>query len=268
VNLFGLGGSAFGGEIIRNLIFTTSKVPFTIFRGYEVPAYLNANSLVIASSYSGNTEETLEAAELARKAGARIIVVTSGGKLKEWAGTHGFSVITLPGGYPPRAAAGLSFVQQRYLLRHYGLIPDFEADDKGRVYHTWEKWECFKAGFYAERIKDMTTEEGEEKYREFLSDVSAFESALAAVITQWKFSCEHYLTNDRMNRIAWLGQAATCIVLGIPAAHRGGFYLLTAEQQDRANAAALAALNKWLESNGREVVDMDTAAPDREMEIY
>jgi glucose/mannose-6-phosphate isomerase len=128
VNLFGLGGSAFGGEIIRNLIFTTSKVPFTIFRGYEVPAYLNANSLVIASSYSGNTEETLEAAELARKAGARIIVVTSGGKLKEWAGTHGFSVITLPGGYPPRAAAGLSFVQQLYILRHYGLIPDFEAD--------------------------------------------------------------------------------------------------------------------------------------------
>lgn len=128
VNLFGLGGSAFGGEIVRNLVFASAKVPFCIYRGYETPAYLSAHALVIASSYSGNTEETLEAAELARKSGALVICVTSGGKLKAWADQHGFATITLPGGYPPRAAAGLSFVQQLYILRHFGLIADFEAD--------------------------------------------------------------------------------------------------------------------------------------------
>ncbi len=128
VNVFGLGGSAFGGEIVRNLIFATCKAPYTIYRGYEAPAYLGAGALAIASSYSGNTEETLEAAELARKAGAQVVCISSGGKLKAWADQHGFATISLPGGYPPRAAAGLSFVQQLYILRHYGLIPDFEAD--------------------------------------------------------------------------------------------------------------------------------------------
>jgi hypothetical protein len=142
------------------------------------------------------------------------------------------------------------------------------TSDKGRVFHTYEKWECHQAGFYATSKEGMSKAECEEAMRDLLVDIPAFRDALDRVVNEWKHSCEHYLTNAAMNRIAWLGQAATCIVLGIPAAHRGGFYLLTAEQQDRANAAALAALNKWLESNGREVVDMDTAAPDREMEIY
>jgi hypothetical protein len=142
------------------------------------------------------------------------------------------------------------------------------TSDKGRVFHTYEKWECHQAGFYATSKEGMSKAECEEAMRDLLVDIPAFKDALDRVVAEWKHSCEHYLTNAAMNRIAWLGQAATCIVLGIPAAHRGGFYLLTADQQDRANAAALAALNKWLAANGREVVDMDTAAPDREMEIY
>jgi hypothetical protein len=68
--------------------------------------------------------------------------------------------------------------------------------------------------------------------------------------------------------VAWLGQAATCYALGIPAAYRGGFYLLTSDQQEAANKAALAALNKWLKANGRKAVSMEEASPDREMEIY
>jgi hypothetical protein len=56
--------------------------------------------------------------------------------------------------------------------------------------------------------------------------------------------------------------------MGIPAVYRGGFYLLTSDQQTAANKAALTYLNKWLKGSGRQPVDMDTAAPDREMEIY
>jgi ParB-like chromosome segregation protein Spo0J len=142
------------------------------------------------------------------------------------------------------------------------------TSDDGRVFHTYEKWECHKAGFYATTKDGMTKADCEEAMRDLLADLPKFKKALAGVVSEWKHSCEHYLTNAAMNRIAWLGQAATCYSLGIPAVYRGGFYLLTQEQQEAANKAALQALNRWLKSNGRKPVDMDTAAPDREMEIY
>jgi len=142
------------------------------------------------------------------------------------------------------------------------------TSDDGRIFHTYDKWECHKAGFYATTKDGMNKAECEAAMRDLLADLPEFKKALRAVITKWKHSCEHYLTNAAMNRIAWLGQAAACYALGIPAVYRGGFYLLTSEQQEAANAAALAALNKWLKANDRKPVDMDTAAPDREMEIY
>lgn len=74
-----------------------------------------------------------------------------------------------------------------------------------RIYHTWEKWECYPAGLYEDKPKGMTKEEGEVKYRDFLSDLPSFEKALKKIIVDWKFSCEHYLSNPNMNRIAWLG---------------------------------------------------------------
>lgn len=142
------------------------------------------------------------------------------------------------------------------------------TSDDGRVFHTYDKWECHKAGFYATTKDGMSKAECEEAMRDLLADLPRFKKALRAVIAEWPHSCEHYLTNAAMNRIAWLGQAATCYALGIPAVYRGGFYLLTADQQEAANKAALQALNKWLKANGRKPVDMGTAAPDREMEIY
>ena len=148
------------------------------------------------------------------------------------------------------------------------VIPDFEADDKGRIYHTWERWECYRAGFYQERPKDITTEEGEEKYREFLSDLTRFEVALVEVTCKWKHSCEHYLTNDRMNRIAWLGQASVALALGIPSCCRGGYHKLTEEQKTAADEMALKYLNLWLVANGREQVDYEAAGGRTEAELY
>ena len=142
------------------------------------------------------------------------------------------------------------------------------TSDEGRVFHTFDKWECHKAGFYATTKDGMSKAECEEAMRDLLADLPRFKAALEAVVIEWKHSCEHYLTNAAMNRVAWLGQAATCYALGIPAVYRGGFYLLTERQQKAADKAALAALNKWLKANGREPVDMEEAAPDREMEIY
>ena len=137
-----------------------------------------------------------------------------------------------------------------------------------RIFHTWEKWECHKSGFYDEKPNGMTQEQGEEKYREFLADIDKFEAALKEVISKWKHSCEHYLTNDRMNRIAWLGQASVALSLGIPSCCRGGYNLLTDSQKEIADSLALKYLNIWLTSNGRNAVEREQALSRTENELY
>jgi ParB-like chromosome segregation protein Spo0J len=141
--------------------------------------------------------------------------------------------------------------------------------DVERIFHTYEKWECHKAGFYATSFQGKSKTECNEMYREFLADLPRFEAALAAVTTQWKYSCEHYLTNVAMNRIAWLGQASMCFATGVPSEFRGGFSLLTKEQQQQANETALKDLNKWLVANRRAEVTMDEAmSGERQSDIY
>lgn len=143
------------------------------------------------------------------------------------------------------------------------------TSDEDRIFHTYDKWECFKAGFYATNKEGMTTDECEKEYEKFLSDDDKFKNALEGVITNWKHSCEHYLTNKSMNRIAWLGQASLCYALGIPSVYRGGFNRLTSEQQDRANNIALEYLNKWLVANGlMEVTLEEGLLIDRQAEVY
>ena len=103
-------------------------MPFNIVRDYDVPGYVSEHTLLIASSYSGNTEETLSALESAMPKNPKVVAVTSGGKLLEIAKEKGFDHIVLPGGYPPRSAAGFSITQQLFVLRYFDLIGDFEAD--------------------------------------------------------------------------------------------------------------------------------------------
>jgi hypothetical protein len=96
----------------------------------------------------------------------------------------------------------------------------------------------------------------------------SFELALKQVTEEWKFSCEHYLTNDRMNRIAWLGQASVARALGIPSGCRGGYQLLTDEQKQAADEMALKYLNLWLDKQGMKKVDMSDALGRTEAELY
>lgn len=149
------------------------------------------------------------------------------------------------------------------------VIADFEPDDGDRILHTWDKWECYRAGFHAERPPNgMSHEEGEERYREFLVDLERFERTLREITAEWKFSCEHYLTNDRMNRVAWLGQASLAKALGIPAVCRGGYQLLTADQKYAADQMALKYLNAWLVANGRDQRMLGDAVGRTEAELY
>lgn len=147
---------------------------------------------------------------------------------------------------------------------------NINTDDPNRIFHTHEKWECFKAGFYSTTPPEgMTKQDCESAYRDFLANTTRFSDALEHVITEWKHSCEHYLTNVAMNRIAWLGQASACYALKISSQFRGGFHLLSPEQQIAANETALVYLNKWLEANGRSAVTMDEAiSGERQSDIY
>lgn len=117
----GLGGSGIGGTIISQLAQDQLEVPVYVNKDYHLPHFCSDKSLVIACSYSGNTEETLSALDEAEEAGAQIACVTSGGKLYERAMSSGINCIKIPGDYPPRAAFGFSFVQLLRLLAHYGL---------------------------------------------------------------------------------------------------------------------------------------------------
>lgn len=143
------------------------------------------------------------------------------------------------------------------------------TSDENRVFHTYEKWECYKAGFYNTTHPTLSKAQCEEAYREFLSDLPKFESALNSVIEEWKHSCEHYLTNVSMNRIAWLGQASACYALGIPSAFRSGFSMMTSAGQGEADGLALKYLNHWLTANEIDPVTMDEAySGDRQSDIY
>lgn len=151
-------------------------------------------------------------------------------------------------------------------------VKDFRTvntSDASRIFHTHDKWECYKAGFYSPTLNGLTPEECERMYQSFLTNDEVFSDALEYVITNWKHSCEHYLTNAAMNRIAWLGQAAACHAMGIPSSFRGGFNLLTEAEKQRANEIALKYLNKWLIANGRSEVNMEIAySGDRQSDIY
>lgn len=142
------------------------------------------------------------------------------------------------------------------------------TNDENRIFHTYNTWECFKAGFYNTTKDGMTRKQCEEAYRDFLADIPRFAETLEHVITEWKNSCEHYLTNTAMNRIAWLGQAAMCYAAGIPSTFRSGFDLLTLEQQKAANEMALIYLNKWLVMNNRKEVTMEEGLSDNQSELY
>lgn len=143
------------------------------------------------------------------------------------------------------------------------------TSDPNRVFHTHDKWECVKAGFYSSTVEGKTKEQCKLEYAEFLSNIEQFAEALKDVFRLWPTSCEHYLTNIAMNRIAWLGQASMCIARGIPSQFCSGFNLLSEEQQEAANETALTALNGWLESRGMAAVDMHEALSyGRQVEIY
>jgi glucose/mannose-6-phosphate isomerase len=107
----GLGGSGISGTILAELVAGDCPVPVLVNKDYSLPAFVNENSLVLACSYSGNTEETLAVLKAAIRQKAQVICISSGGTMEEIAVKNNFTLIKVPGGHPPRASFGYPFVQ-------------------------------------------------------------------------------------------------------------------------------------------------------------
>ena len=151
----GLGGSGIGGSIINQIVEMEIKVPVTVNKDYFLPAFVGKDSLVVVSSYSGNTEETLAAMEIAMERGAKIVCVTSGGKVLVIAKAKGYDHIIIPGGMPPRSCLAYSFTQLFYVLHGFGLIGDWFKADLETSIHLLDHEEehvCAEAYYLAEKL--------------------------------------------------------------------------------------------------------------------
>ena len=124
VLLLGMGGSAIGGDLAKDLISTECSMCLLVHGDYHLPAWVDRDTLVIASSYSGNTEETLGGAAAAIDRGAPVVGITSGGRLAELLHAAGRPVVTIRYRSQPRAALGHSLVPVLGILRAAGLIAD------------------------------------------------------------------------------------------------------------------------------------------------
>jgi glucose/mannose-6-phosphate isomerase len=117
----GVGGSAIGGEILRSYLSCRMRIPMIICRDYRLPAFVNANSTVVISSYSGNTREALSCLGEALGRRAKVACISSGGELVTRVMKRSIPFVRIPSGYPPRAAVGFSFAALLSLAWHLGL---------------------------------------------------------------------------------------------------------------------------------------------------
>jgi len=141
----GLGGSAIGADLLRSYVRYEIKAPLSVNRNYFLPAYADENTLVIASSYSGNTEETLSAYEDAKTKGCKIVCISSGGKLSVMAESDGYFLIKIPKGYQPRCALGFSFIPLLTLIAKLGFVRERDSDVMNLVNYIKNKYEQYSS---------------------------------------------------------------------------------------------------------------------------
>lgn len=138
----GMGGSALAAKIVNVLMADTLEIPFEVIREYDLPVYVNESTLVIASSYSGNTEETLSCFEQAQKYGAQLGVVAAGGKLVDLAEAAKVPRVIIPGGIQPRMAMLYNLRALLLLLSSFGVIDQkllHEVEDSAEWLHEESK---------------------------------------------------------------------------------------------------------------------------------
>ena len=126
--VLGMGGSAIGGDLLSDYLADEFAIPIVVIRGYDIPKFVDEDSLVFAVSYSGNTEETISALKKCLDAKARVITLTSGGKFAILSQENNFPLIKIPAGIQPRAAISYLFFPVLKTLERLGLIKERNSE--------------------------------------------------------------------------------------------------------------------------------------------
>lgn len=190
-----MGGSALQAEFVRT--YPVLQVPFVIVKDYDLPAFVNESTLVIVSSYSGNTEETLSALEQAQARGAAIVVMAGGGKLQEKAEVEGLHFVQVPKAVQPRMAVLYAYRALVEVLVAYGLAPE---DSIGVLEAAVPKLEQAVAGW----VKEVPTAQNPAKQLalQLVGKTPIIYSGphMAPAAYKWKIG-----TNENAKNTAWTG---------------------------------------------------------------
>lgn len=120
----GLGGSAISADLINNYLGSEIEMPIIVNRNYNLPMFAGKNTLFIASSYSGNTEETISALKQAIEIGCKIVCITTGGEVESIAKNKNIPCVKVQPGFQPRYSLGLSFFSLLKVFQELKLISD------------------------------------------------------------------------------------------------------------------------------------------------
>ncbi len=134
----GLGGSAISADLIKNFLKDELKIPFSVNRNYILPTYADKNTLLIISSYSGNTEEAIAVFNKGVKNKCSTVCISSGGKIEEIASRERNPLIRLKKGFQPRYALGLSFFSLLKLLSAIKIVPKQDEVVK-KIKNLWRR---------------------------------------------------------------------------------------------------------------------------------
>ncbi|HVE80535.1 MAG TPA: bifunctional phosphoglucose/phosphomannose isomerase [Candidatus Dormibacteraeota bacterium] len=193
----GMGGSALAAEFVRSWTSDQLSLPITIVRDYSLPAFVSEDSLVIIYSYSGNTEETLSALESARKAKAKLVLVSSGGKLQELAAKNQYCYIQIPEGIQPRLAVLFGVKALIDLLERLDLLNGSVKELEGQA-----DWARQEVSYFTLSIKtaENTAKQIAEKLVGF-TPVIYSGPALAMPALKWKIDI-----NENAKNLAFYNQ--------------------------------------------------------------
>ncbi len=153
----GMGGSAIGGDLVRSYMSSFALAPIEVVRSYHLPRYANEHTLLVASSYSGNTEETLSAYEQAKACNAKILGISTGGQLAQRCQRDGHPCIITKGGMSPRAALGYSFMPLLVAFERLGLVENQSAAIKSALAELNESAQqhCYDTPFESNSAKQL-----------------------------------------------------------------------------------------------------------------
>ncbi len=142
----GMGGSALAAKLVKSWLEPELSITFDVIRTYDLPAYVNENTLVIVSSYSGNTEEALSCLSQAESRGSQIAIIAAGGKLLEKANQNQITYAALPAGLQPRIAMFYNLRALVSLMINFGILDDNKlveiANNPAWLRSECEKWKA------------------------------------------------------------------------------------------------------------------------------